>query len=115
MLEVTFLPRRAATVLPGFSAHGHADFDEHGKDIVCAAVSAVLQAARLGLEHTMRPRRARGCAGGPANLDSRCAEAVSANRSIAAIVETAELAAAEDRAALSQARAVRPGADIGNG
>ena len=28
---------------------GHADFADYGEDIVCAAVSAVLQAARLGL------------------------------------------------------------------
>jgi uncharacterized protein len=34
----------------GFSARGHTDFAEHGEDIVCAAVSAILQAARLGLE-----------------------------------------------------------------
>lgn len=35
----------------GFSARGHADFAEYGQDIVCAAVSAILQATRLGLEH----------------------------------------------------------------
>ena len=35
----------------GFAARGHADFAEFGQDIVCAAVSAILQAARLGLEH----------------------------------------------------------------
>jgi uncharacterized protein YsxB (DUF464 family) len=29
--------------------HGHANYDEHGKDIVCAAVSAIMQTALLGL------------------------------------------------------------------
>jgi uncharacterized protein YsxB (DUF464 family) len=49
MLRVKF-HRDAAGRLSGFSARGHADFAEHGQDIVCAAVSAILQAARLGLE-----------------------------------------------------------------
>ena len=29
----------------GFEASGHANFDEYGKDIVCAAVSSILQHA----------------------------------------------------------------------
>ena len=48
MLEVTFY-RDDRDRVSGFLARGHADYEEHGKDIVCAAVSAVLQAARLGL------------------------------------------------------------------
>lgn len=28
---------------------GHAEYAEHGKDIVCAAVSVILQTAQLGL------------------------------------------------------------------
>ncbi len=28
---------------------GHADYDEYGKDIVCASVSTILQVAQLGL------------------------------------------------------------------
>jgi len=32
-----------------FSVDGHAGYDEAGKDIVCAAVSAVIQTAVLGL------------------------------------------------------------------
>lgn len=28
---------------------GHAGYDAHGKDIVCASVSAILQTAQLGL------------------------------------------------------------------
>ena len=33
----------------GFSCEGHAEFDEHGQDIVCAAVSALTGALGLGL------------------------------------------------------------------
>lgn len=29
---------------------GHAEYDEYGKDIVCAGVSAIVQTAILGLE-----------------------------------------------------------------
>lgn len=29
---------------------GHAEYDEYGKDIVCAGVSAIVQTALLGLE-----------------------------------------------------------------
>ncbi len=50
MLEVTFY-RDERNRFAGISAHGHVDFAEHGQDIVCAAVSGILQAARLGLEH----------------------------------------------------------------
>jgi uncharacterized protein YsxB (DUF464 family) len=31
-------------------AAGHANYAEHGKDIVCAAVSAIMQTALLGLQ-----------------------------------------------------------------
>ncbi len=50
MLEITFF-RDGDGRFAGFAARGHADFAEYGQDIVCAAVSAILQAARLGLEH----------------------------------------------------------------
>lgn len=33
----------------GFTIKGHADYDEAGSDIVCAAVSALSQTALLGL------------------------------------------------------------------
>lgn len=33
----------------GFRYSGHADFGEHGEDIVCAAVSAIAQTTVLGL------------------------------------------------------------------
>ncbi|MDP9750591.1 uncharacterized protein YsxB (DUF464 family) [Thermoanaerobacter pentosaceus] len=33
-----------------FNINGHAGFDEYGKDIICAAVSAISQTAVLGIE-----------------------------------------------------------------
>lgn len=50
MLEVTFF-RDDHDRFAALTAYGHADFDDYGQDIVCAAVSSILQAARLGLEH----------------------------------------------------------------
>lgn len=35
-------------------AKGHAGFDESGKDVICAAVSALVQALALGLEREER-------------------------------------------------------------
>lgn len=39
MIRVTFQTRQAQLI--GFEMSGHAGFDEYGKDIVCAAVSAL--------------------------------------------------------------------------
>jgi len=49
MLQVTFY-RDSRNRLSSIFAGGHAAFAEYGEDIVCAAVSAILQAARLGLQ-----------------------------------------------------------------
>jgi uncharacterized protein YsxB (DUF464 family) len=49
VLEVTF-SRDSRQRLSSVFATGHAEFADRGEDIVCAAVSAILQAARLGLE-----------------------------------------------------------------
>jgi uncharacterized protein YsxB (DUF464 family) len=49
MLRVTFRTD-SRNRLSSFSATGHAGWAEYGEDIVCAAASAILQAARLGLE-----------------------------------------------------------------
>lgn len=35
--------------LKGMSFRGHADYAEHGKDIVCASVSTIFQLAIMGL------------------------------------------------------------------
>lgn len=48
MLEVV-VRRDAQARLSSFFATGHAGWAESGDDVVCAAVSAVLQAAWLGL------------------------------------------------------------------
>ncbi len=49
MLTVIF-SRDSHNRLSSVFAHGHAGWADEGDDIVCAAVSAILQAARLGLE-----------------------------------------------------------------
>ena len=41
--------RDAGGRVRGFGCSGHADFGEHGEDIVCAAVSAIAQTTVLGL------------------------------------------------------------------
>lgn len=37
-----------------FTVSGHADYGEHGQDIVCAGVSAIVQTAILGLQEYLR-------------------------------------------------------------
>ncbi|HEY6325995.1 MAG TPA: ribosomal-processing cysteine protease Prp [Candidatus Cybelea sp.] len=92
MLEVIFY-RDARDRLAGISARGHADFAEYGQDIVCAAVSAVLQAARLGLqEHAGVELEARQT---PGALRLRWPAERRELASVCAIVATAELAVAE--------------------
>ena len=49
MVEVVF-HRDSRGRLSSIFADGHAEFAGQGEDVVCAAVSAILQAARLGLE-----------------------------------------------------------------
>lgn len=49
MVEVT-VERDAAGAITGFRASGHAGAGPRGSDIVCAAVSALVQAAALGLQ-----------------------------------------------------------------
>jgi uncharacterized protein YsxB (DUF464 family) len=53
MLEVTFY-RDSRNRPSSIVALGHAAFAQHGQDVICAAVSAILQAARLGLEEYAR-------------------------------------------------------------
>jgi uncharacterized protein len=89
VLEVTFF-RGARDRVSGFSAHGHAEFDTYGKDIVCAAVSAILQAARVGLTEYARAdvtaQQAPGRLEMHVSNDDRDAE------SVRSIFATAELA-----------------------
>jgi uncharacterized protein YsxB (DUF464 family) len=39
--------------LHGFSVSGHSGYAEHGSDIVCAGVSAIVQTALLGLQEVL--------------------------------------------------------------
>ncbi|MFO7245429.1 MAG: ribosomal-processing cysteine protease Prp [Thermaerobacter sp.] len=53
MIEAVFV-RGAAGNIVEFSLSGHAGFAERGRDVVCAAVSALAQAALIGLEEVLR-------------------------------------------------------------
>jgi uncharacterized protein len=89
MLEVAFQRDRLGR-FEGFSARGHADFADHGEDIVCAAVSAILQAAALGLaEHARAQMETRK---EPGFLELRWPEDQRDRDDVRAIVATAELA-----------------------
>lgn len=92
MLQVTFFrdPRGQFRAL---SARGHADFAEHGEDIVCAAVSAILQAARIGLERHAGIALAASQNSGKMELGWSSDDA--ALESVRAIVATAEMAIEE--------------------
>ncbi|HEY5426357.1 MAG TPA: ribosomal-processing cysteine protease Prp [Candidatus Tumulicola sp.] len=89
MLEVVF-SRDSRNRLSSIFAAGHAEFAIDADDLVCAAVSAILQAARLGLEEY---------AGVELDAEQRSGEFRVAwpegrrdDQSVRAIVATAELA-----------------------
>jgi uncharacterized protein len=89
MLQVTFYRDRQGRV-SAFAARGHADFSEYGEDVVCAAVSAILQAAALGLvEHAQARLVSQKRAG---TLEIVWREDERDWESVRAIVATAELA-----------------------
>lgn len=50
MIKVTVNRNDEGKIL-GFRVTGHAGYGEYGKDIICAAVSAVVQTAILGVEN----------------------------------------------------------------
>ncbi|MBV9333988.1 MAG: ribosomal-processing cysteine protease Prp [Candidatus Eremiobacteraeota bacterium] len=89
MLEVTFY-RDAASRPSGFCARGHVELAEHGQDIVCAAISGILQAARLGLEQYADAVRRVHQESGELELELR--EERREAESVSAIVAAAELA-----------------------
>jgi len=53
MINVEFLLDSADNIT-GFSIEGHAEYAEYGRDIVCAAVSAVSQTAVIGLQKLLK-------------------------------------------------------------
>jgi uncharacterized protein len=74
----------------GLSARGHVELGTYGKDVVCAAVSGILQAARLGLtEYANVDVEARQQ---PGELQLRFGEDERDLESVRAIVATAQLA-----------------------
>lgn len=91
-LEVRFR-RDAAGRLSSLAAGGHAGWADAGQDVVCAAVSAVLQAAWLGLSEHAHVRvdavRRKG------ELALRWPQDARDRDDVAAIVATAELAIAQ--------------------
>ena len=92
MLQVTFF-RDGRGQFRALSARGHVDFAEHGEDIVCAAVSAILQAARLGLER--HAGIALAAAQDPGEMELGWSAADAELESVRAIVATAEMAIEE--------------------
>ena len=88
MLTVIF-NRDSRNRLSSIFASGHADAGEYGEDIVCAAVSAILQAARLGLEAYVKIDV--GAEQSPGDLRIRLPESKRDDAAVKAIVATAEL------------------------
>ncbi|GAC1308199.1 MAG: ribosomal-processing cysteine protease Prp [Vulcanimicrobiaceae bacterium] len=76
--------------LSSFFASGHAGWAESGEDVVCAAVSAILQAAWLGLAEVARVAVTAGRAEG--RLELAWPEASRLDAGVGAIVGTAALA-----------------------
>ncbi len=104
MVTVTF-GRDSRQRLSSVFAVGHTDWSENGTDIVCAAVSAILQAARLGLEQVARvPLRVSQDAG---TLALSWDEGARDNPSLDVIVRTAEVSLAQISAQYPQHVAVR--------
>ena len=92
MLEITFTEDSRQRLSSVF-AHGHAEFADHGEDIVCAAASAILQAARLGLEE--HAKVALNVTQASGDLRMEWPEASRDDAAVVAIVTTAELAIRE--------------------
>jgi uncharacterized protein len=92
VVTVTFR-RDSRRRLSSVFADGHAGWAEHGEDVACAAVSAILQAAWLGL--TDHARVAVEGDRSPGQLSMRWPEAERDRDDVRAIVATAELAIAQ--------------------
>jgi hypothetical protein len=92
VLEVSFV-RDDRGRLAAVRAFGHADYDQAGDDVVCAAVSAILQAARLGLEQHAKIRLEAAQESGM--LDMAWPPEARDDAAVVAIVRTAELAVHE--------------------
>lgn len=51
---ITVILKRRSGSITSFEAFGHAHSGEAGNDVVCAAVSAILQTAQLGLSEYLK-------------------------------------------------------------
>jgi uncharacterized protein YsxB (DUF464 family) len=91
VVTVTFR-RDSRKRLSSVFAEGHAGWAEPGEDVVCAAASAILQAAWLGLAEHARVEVEGERTGG--RLAMRWPEAARDRDDVRAIVATAELAIA---------------------
>ena len=89
MIEIKFT-RDSHGRLSFVSARGHAEFGKYDEDVVCAAVSAVLQAAYAGLEDVAHLKfEGKHVAG---ELDIHIPEDARERADVNAIVLTAEIA-----------------------
>lgn len=88
MLTVTF-HRDSRKRLSSIFALGHANAGDYGRDIVCAAVSAILQAARLGLESYAKIDP--GAVQSSGGLSLTIPETAREDAGVKAIVATAEI------------------------
>lgn len=89
MLQVVFF-KDSRNRLSSIFADGHAEAGAYGTDVVCAAVSAILQAARLGLE--AHAKVSLEVVQRPAEFRMVWPPEVRDQASVAAIAATAELA-----------------------
>ncbi len=95
MVEVTFY-RDGRERLSRFFASGHVEIPQTSSDeysLVCAAISAILQAARAGLEEHAKIDTGATMESG--NLDVRIPERDRDDAAVVAIMATAELAIAQ--------------------
>jgi uncharacterized protein YsxB (DUF464 family) len=110
VLEVTFF-EDSRKRLSSLVAEGHAGWAEHGNDVVCAAVSALLQGAWLGL--TAHANVAVRAARTEGRLSLSWPPAESDRAEVRAIVETAALAVGQIAAQYpAHVRVVRETSDI---
>ncbi len=110
MLTVTF-NRDSRNRLSSIFASGHADAGEYGQDIVCAAVSAILQAARLGLEAYVKIDV--GAQQSPGDLRIQLPASKRDDAAVRAIVATAELSVEQIAKQYPNHVAVTRGNEIG--
>jgi uncharacterized protein len=104
MVEVSFR-RDSRDRLSSVVSKGHAEQAEHGEDVVCAAVSALLQAAWLGLTDVAKvPVTGRR---DPGDFLLRWPAEARDRAEVRAIVSTAELAIAQIASQPEYARFVR--------